>query len=403
MEKYRELKGKKIIKEKRSIQKKIFQKEIKKMNISDDNLNTSNEIKHKKFKKNSLIDYNGILFTENNYIKKNCEGKNSSISKDELNNVTCLNKEKSILEKKMEENDFFLKNIIKSEIMKENHLRQIKQKLNKKEEKINEFIQDKREGIKFLENERYKDFRDKEEKKKLYDKMMKNIGLQINITDKSYHINNLAKKEKDEELKEQINNYEKKNELYKKKITQIFDNDKIKISLPKGYENKTSDERQRKLIEIEDKHEMDIIKRENVFLNRFNIMQNKINDYMEKKEKKNNRIKQSLEKRDKIREEKKELQDLRMDEIKEKLQNNKFKFEKKRLKKIESLEQKNLKDYAIKQERLKIYEERKKISLKSSEEKELMLLHLKKIIRRQNNNDKIKDDEKSINRILYNH
>ena len=403
MEKYRELKGKKIIKEKRSIQKKIFQKEIKKMNISDDNLNTSNEIKHKKFKKNSLIDYNGILFTENNYIKKNCEGKNSSISKDELNNVTCLNKEKSILEKKMEENDFFLKNIIKSEIMKENHLRQIKQKLNKKEEKINEFIQDKREGIKFLENERYKDFRDKEEKKKLYDKMMKNIGLQINITDKSYHINNLAKKEKDEELKEQINNYEKKNELYKKKITQIFDNDKIKISLPKGYENKTSDERQRKLIEIEDKHEMDIIKRENVFLNRFNIMQNKINDYMEKKEKKNNRIKQSLEKRDKIREEKKELQDLRMDEIKEKLQNNKIKFEKKRLKKIESLEQKNLKDYAIKQERLKIYEERKKISLKSSEEKELMLLHLKKIIRRQNNNDKIKDDEKSINRILYNH
>ena len=403
MEKYRELKGKKIIKEKRSIQKKILQKEIKKMNISDDNLNTSNEIKHKKFKKNSLIDYNGILFTENNYIKKNCEGKNSSISKDELNNVTCLNKEKSILEKKMEENDFFLKNIIKSEIMKENHLRQIKQKLNKKEEKINEFIQDKREGIKFLENERYKDFRDKEEKKKLYDKMMKNIGLQINITDKSYHINNLAKKEKDEELKEQINNYEKKNELYKKKITQIFDNDKIKISLPKGYENKTSDERQRKLIEIEDKHEMDIIKRENVFLNRFNIMQNKINDYMEKKEKKNNRIKQSLEKRDKIREEKKELQDLRMDEIKEKLQNNKFKFEKKRLKKIESLEQKNLKDYAIKQERLKIYEERKKISLKSSEEKELMLLHLKKIIRRQNNNDKIKDDEKSINRILYNH
>ena len=402
MEKYRELKGKKIIKEKRSIQKKIFQKEIKKMNISDDNLNTSNEIKHKKFKKNSLIDYNGILFTENNYIKKNCEGKNSSISKDELNNVTCLNKEKSILEKKMEENDFFLKNIIKSEIMKENHLRQIKQKLNKKEEKINEFIQDKREGIKFLENERYKDFRDKEEKKKLYDKMMKNIGLQINITDKSYHINNLAKKEKDEELKEQINNYEKKNELYKKKITQIFDNDKIKISLPKGYENKTSDERQRKLIEIEDKHEMDIIKRENVFLNRFNIMQNKINDYMEKKEKKNNRIKQSLEKRDKIREEKKELQDLRMDEIKEKLQNNKFKFEKKRLKKIESLEQKNLKDYAIKQERLKIYEERKKISLKSSEEKELMLLHLKKIIRRQNNNDKIKDDEKSIKLLFFN-
>ena len=50
---------------------------------------------------------------------------------------------------------------------------------------------------------------------------------------------------------------------------------------------------------------MDIMKRENAFINRINIMQNKINNLMDKKEKKNNRIKQSLEKRNKIREDKK--------------------------------------------------------------------------------------------------
>ena len=100
---------------------------------------------------------------------------------------------------------------------------------------------------------------------------------------------NYREKNKTEELKEQISNYEKRNEDYKKRISQIFDineNDKIKVTLPKAYDNKPPDERQKKIIEIEDKFEMDIIKRENVFLNRLNIMQNKINDYMEKKEKK---------------------------------------------------------------------------------------------------------------------
>ena len=408
LEKYRELKNNKNnnknIKEKRSsIHKKIFHKELEKMNISDDEIE-ENEIKPKKSKKKSLINNSGILCTDNNYIFKHYEGINTSVKKEELDNVTCLNNEKSILEKKMEENNCFLKNILKSEIMKENKIRKIQQKINKKEEKINEFIQDKKEGIRFLENERYKDLKDREDKKKLYDKMMKNFGLQINISNKNN--NNLIKKEKNEELKEQINNYEKKNALYKKRITEIFDidsnNNKLKISLPKGYDNKTPDQRQKKLLEIEDKYEMDIMKRENAFINRINIMQNKINNLMDKKEKKNNRIKQSLEKRNKIREDKKVLQDLMMDEIKEKLQNNKIQYEKKRLQKLENLEQKNLKDYAIKQEKLKIYEERKRISQKTSQEKELMLSNLKKLIRRQNNNNKIKDDENSINKILYN-
>ena len=367
----------------------------------------------KRNKKNLyLTDNNGITYENNTYIMRHYEGINTSVKKDELEKITCLNKEKYKIEKSKEDNEQFLVNVLKSEIIKENQIRKVKEKINQKEEKINEFINDRKDNIKFLENERYKDLIDREEKQKLYNQMMINFGHKIHMNNRKLeNINNdsrkISNKEKykSEELKEQINNYEKRNQDYKKRISQIFDintSNKMKFSLPKAYENKSPDERQKKILEIEDKYEMEIIKRENVFLNRLNLMQNKINDYMEKKEKKDNRIKQSIEKRDKIREEKKILNDLRMDNIKEKLLNTKIKLEKKRLQKLENLEQKSLKNYAIKQERLKLYEERRILNQKTSEEKEAVKLKLQKIIKRQNNNNKIKDDEKFINKILYN-
>ena len=385
-------------------------KEKNKLDISDNNMKNSNQ--RKRYKKNYLLTDDGVIFEDNNYVMKHYEGINTTVKKDELDKVTCLNQEKYKLEKDKEDSEQFLANVIRSEIIKENQIRKVKDKINKKEEKINEFINDRKESIKFMENERYKDFKDRDEKQKLYDKMMLNFGHKIHMSNRKIdNINNEFRKsstkdrDKNEELKEQINNYEKRNEKYKKRISQIFDlneGDKIKLSLPKTNDNKTPDARQKKLLEIEDKYEMQIIQRENVFLNRLSIMQNRLNDYMEKKEKKDNRIKQSIEKRDKMREEKKILQELRMDEIKDKLFNNKIRLEKKRLQKLENLEQKNLKNYAIKQEKLKIYEERRKINQKTSEEKEAVKLKLQKIIKRQNNNDKIKDDEKFISKILYN-
>ena len=391
---------------------KIFIGSKKNLNISNDNLNSEYKYKIKKYKKNYLSNDNGILFENNTYIMNHYEGFNASMKKDDLDKITCLNNEKFRIEKNKENSELFLKNVLKSEIKNENQIRKVKQKINRKEEKINEFLNDRKENIKFLENERYKDFKDREEKQKLYNKIMLNFGRKINMTDRKYSILNtefkksFAKnKNKNEELKEQISNYEKRNEDYKKRLSQIFDLteiDKKKVTLPKAYENKPPDERQKKLLEIEDRYEMDIIKRENVFLNRLNIMQNKINDFIDKKEKKDSRIKQSIEKRDKMREEKKILHDIRMEEIKQKLLNTKIRLEKKRLKKLENIEQNNLKNYAIKQEKLKLYEERKKINQLTKEEKEAVKLKLQKIIKKQNNNDKIKDDEKFINKILYN-
>ena len=384
------------------------------MDISNDDISNTICKSTKKYKKPFFTDNNGVLYENNTYIMNHYEGINSSVKKDELDKVTSLNLEKYRIERNKENSEQFLANFLKSEIIKENQIRKVKEKINKKEEKINEFIHDRKENIKFIENERYKDFKDRNEKQKLYDKIMLNFGHKIHMSDlkinsinlESQHrkLNNMEKNKR-EELKEQISNYEKRNADYKKKISQIFDlneTDKIKITLPKAYDNKPPDERQKKILEIEDKYEMEIIKRENVFLNRLNIMQNKINDYMEKKEQKDNRIKQSIEKRDKIREEKRILHDIRMDEIKQKLLNTKIRLENKRLKKLENLEQKDLKNYAIKKEKLKLYEERKKVNQQTSEEKEAVKLKLQKLIRRQNNNDRIKDDEKFINKLLYN-
>ena len=278
-------------------------------------MNSENKHKINKYKKNYLNTDNGILFEDNIYIMNHYEGFNASMKKEDLDKATCLNEEKFKIEKSNENSEQFLKNVLKNEIQKENQIRQAKQKIIKKEEKINEFLNDRKENIKFLENERYKDFKDREEKQKLYNKLMLNFGHKINITDRKFDILNtdikrsLSKnKNKNEELKVQINNYERRNEDYKKRLSQIFDlteSDKKRVSLPKAYENKPPDERQRKLLEIEDKYEMNIIKRESVFLNRLSIMQNRINEYIDKKERKDSRIRQSIEKRDKMREEKK--------------------------------------------------------------------------------------------------
>ena len=91
-----------------------------------------------------------------------------------------------------------------------------------------------------------------------------------------------------------------------------------------------------------------------------------------------------------------------MDEIKEKLVNRKIDIEQKRIQKLENIELKNLKNYAIKQEKLKIFEERKRLARQNSEEKEAVKLKLQKIINRQKNYNKIKDDENFINKLIYN-
>ena len=101
--------------------------------------------------------------------------------------------------------------------------------------------------------------------------------------------------EKIEELNEKIKNYEKKNQVYKKKIENIFylkekqDIEEKKIKEKKFDINKP-DLGIRKLADLEQILEMERFRRENVLMNNVNNLQNKINNILEKKEEKEKKM-----------------------------------------------------------------------------------------------------------------
>ena len=208
------LKRKELIQEnnnnnKNDIRKKIFEKGKKSLNISSENISYEN--KNKKYKINALKAKNGILVTDSTYVMKNYNGINTSVNKDDLNKVTCLNNEKLKLEKKMEENEQYLTNILKSEIIKENNIRKVQEKINKKIEK-NDEIKEKGELIE-EETKEFEEIKDpnkneiKEEKEEL-DK----------IEEKE-----ITEEEKLEKKEENIIGHEEKKEIEENFKNKFFD------------------------------------------------------------------------------------------------------------------------------------------------------------------------------------
>ena len=347
-----------------------------------------------------------ILMTEDSYIMQDSIGNNSLITKEDLKKVTCLKKEKSKLEKKAEEKDEYILRIFKSEILREKKIRKVKEKMNKKEEQLKKFLKDKNEGIKYIENERYQDNQYKNERKKIYSKMLSNYELKVNAikksNDKSSHIN----KDKLEELKGQIKDYERKNEEYKQKIDEMFElkdiEDKKQLMNIKKLSPNNSSLGQKRLIDLEEKFEMERFRRENALKNHMNQVQNKINRFLEKNEEKEKKIKKAIEKIEKKREEKRIIQSMHFDEIRENIKNRQKKLEKERKKKLENLEKKDLKNFAIRQEKIKLYEERKKMNQQNYEEREAMKAKLKEILENKENLDKIEENEDFLQDLLNN-
>ena len=71
---------------------------------------------------------------------------------------------------------------------------------------------------------------------------------------------------------------------------------------------------------------------------------------------------------------------------------NKKKKEEKRQKLMEDIEKKNLKTFAIKQEKQKMYEERQRLNKLNQEERNALKLKLQEVLNKENN---IKDGEKN--------
>ena len=381
-------------------------------------------------KKTKLEKKNKILITDKSYIMNNSLGTKSEITKDDIGKFTCIKNEKEKLDKKSEEKDDHLKKYLNVELNRAKKLKKVKSKLNQKDEKLKKFIDIKKNGIKLMENDRYKDSHKILERQKLYEKMLSNYEQKVFVTkqqqlEESNTINSNKKsmrktKMKMEELKEQIKEYEKKNNEYKQKITNMFDlkeKDEIdkkireKIEKKDKKEDKKEDKNnkeeltssvlmQKKINDLEEKFEIEKLRRENALMVSMNKFQDKINTFLEKNEEKEQKIKNAIIKVEKEREEKRMKRSNHLNEVKENIKNNEKKKETKRLKLLETIEKKNLKDFAIKQEKLKMYEQRKKMNKLNKEEREALKIKIQEIIKNEDNIDENEKNEDIINNLI---
>jgi hypothetical protein len=284
-------------------------------------------------------------------------------------------------------------------------IREVKEKIVLKDKNIENFLKIKNKGKKIMDNERYQDQQGINERKKIYEQMSddfekmylckKQLNEKSNIGLSADKEELKKSKDKIEELKEQIKEYEKKNLENKQKITDLFElkdskemNKKIKERVEREREkidNKKEDMpksilMRKKLNDMEEKLEIEKYKRERVLMNNMSFFQNKINKYLEENEKKENKIKKAMQIVEKEKEERTSKITDHLNKIRENLKKNEEIREEKRQKILDKIEIKNLKDYAIKQEKNRIIEERKKINADSRKEREQMKLRIQEII-----------------------
>ena len=383
-----------------------IQSKSKISNISKTNINTK-PIKLSKCKLIKSKDKK-IYMTDSSYIMQDKNGNNAEITKNELDNITCLKNEKNILDKKSELQEEAMLKFFKSEILREKKIQSVKNKINKRQKKISNFLKSRDEGIKYMENERYQDKMDIFQRQLLYQKMLSNYDKKIYTTNKQQQEQIRSKtlnSDKILELNEKIKDYERKNKAYKRKIETIFDlKEKQEIEEKKVKEKKFNihkpDLGVRKLADLEQKLELERFRRENALINNVNLFQNKINNILEKKEQKEQKIMKQIETEEKKREEKLILNNMKYENVRNNVKKNQTKLEEKRNLKLKSLEKKDLKDFAIKQEKLKMYEERKKINQQNYENREMLKNKLKEMLK-DNNINTIESDENILKNLLY--
>ena len=190
----------------------------------------------------------------------------------------------------------------------------------------------------------------------------------------------------------------------KQKITKMFDikeNEDKLIKEVKKIDANNPNYGQMKMLEREEKFEINRFKREHALMNHINRVQSKINGYLENNSKKEQKIIQAIENVEKKREEKKNLQSLRFEEIKDKVKINNKKLEKERQKKMELYEDKDLKNFAIRQEKIKLNEKKRIMSQLDKDERDILKNKIKKIIRSKRNLEEIEKDENFIDSVLY--
>ena len=373
-------------------------------------------------KKQKLIPINKVIVTDNSYTINNGKGKTSTITKDEIDKIQCIKDEKDKLRKKISKKDEQLMRYLQVELDRVQKIKKVKEKLNKKDENIKEFIKVKNKTIRQMENDRYQDHQDINERQKIYKKMISNYDQKLYLSKQQQIEKNKAAtldkintktSKKMEELSKQIQDYEDKNNKYKQKITELFDlkdkeemDKKIKERIDKKGKNESplrqtsTDLIKKKLNNYEEKLEIEKYRRENALMISMSKFQNKISNYLVKSGEKENKIKNTLLEENKKKEDIRMKQTNHFNDVRKNVKKNEELKEEKRQKLIEDIQKKDLKTYAIKEEKKKINEEKMKMNKLSKEERNAMKIKIQEIINKENNYNEGENNEELIQKLI---
>ena len=371
---------------------------------------------------------NKILVTDASYIMRDSTGKKAEIKKDEIDSYQCLIDERRKLLEKSQKKDDQLMRYLKAELERERKIKIFKKKQKENDNNLKKFNRLKKKEMKIMENDRYKDSQNIYERQKLiqkyfsqndlennaktlnrsYNSLNKSEGKNIDNVDNNKNLLKEKSKLRMETLKKQIQDYEKKSEEYKQKIANMFelkDEKEIKQLIkrknyPKSKDIKSTDLIKQKMNRLGERFEIEKYRRETAIMKSMDNFQNKINRFMLDNEKKEERFKKAMLKNEEEREKKIDKRNIILDRIKENKIKNEKNNEMKRKKLIEDIEKNELKNYAIKEERKKLYEERKKMNKQNDEEREEMKLKIKNIINNENNYDENEKSEDIIKRMI---
>ena len=371
-------------------------------------------------KKQKSIPINKVIVTDNSYTINNGKGKKSTLTQDEVDNIQCIKDEKEKLRKKSAKKNEQLMRYLQVELDRVHKINKVKEKLNKKDENIKEFIKVRNKTIKQMENDRYQDHQDINERQKIFQKMLSNYDQKLYLSkqlekNKAATLDKINTKtnKKMEELSKQIQDYEDKNNKYKEKITKLFDlkdkeemDKKIKERIDKKENNDSSlrqtstDLIKKKLNNFEEKLEIEKYRRENALMISMSKFQNKIINCLEKSGEKEKKIKNTLLEENKKREEKRKKQTNHFAEVRNNVKKNEELKEEKRQKLIEDIQKKDLKTYAIKEEKKKINEEKLKMNKINREERNAMKLKIQEIINKEKNFGEGEKNEELIQKLI---
>ena len=385
-----------------------------------------------------------IIITDESYYMKNTRGEKFQITKEELEDISCLkqlkdkNKKRKKEEKQEEKQDENgdekkednsqgqkgknetktdqedqLRRILYRELNQVKKTTELKEKLEQKQKRIEDFKNTKKNNIGLIISARSKDHNDVYQRKLLCNEMLTSHENKLYFKKKQRERNydTLIANEKDEErrkkllfkkyeLERQIEDYEKKEKNNLKKINDLFELEKNenKITSPQETEeNKTSKElMQKKFDTLEEKFQIEKYRRETALLRSIDRRQNKINLLIEQNEEKEEKTKKALQKAKEDREKKIAERNLLFNEVMERIKtNNKALEDKRRRKLLDTIEKKNLRTFVIKKEKEKMIEGKKKFNIMKNRQSEDVKLKLEKII----NSDSSVSGEKKIEMI----